>query len=372
MKIAIDAMGGDNAPSAVIEGALAAHREEGVESILVGAPAQIEAELERLGAPGGLFEIREASQVIAMGESPTRSVKSKPDSSMRIALQLVRDGEAQAVFSAGDTGGAFAAGLAVLQRMPGVQRPAIAALIPTLKGFSVMLDVGANLTPRAQHLFQFGVMGAVYTEEVFRKPAPTVGLLNVGGEDSKGTDVLKAVHEIFVRSDLNFVGNIEGSTIFQGSTDVIVCDGFAGNVALKVSESLSEMLTTLLREQIVGSMRSKIGYMFLQNGLKSMRQRTDYSEYGAAPLLGLGGICTIGHGRSNAKAVKNAIRTTASIVEADLNAKIEQEIDKHIAIQRSGDVGWRLWNQIRTGIFHEREAEDEKKTGGDEAGNPPA
>ena len=370
MKIAIDAMGGDNAPSAIIEGALDAHREEGIESILVGAPEQIEAEFKRLGAATDLFEIRAASQVIGMGESPTKSVKSKPDSSMRVALQLVKDDEAQAVFSAGDTGGAFAAGLAVLQRMPGVQRPAIAALIPTLKGFSVMLDVGANLTPRAQHLFQFGVMGAVYTEEVFKKHAPTVGLLNVGGEDSKGTDVLKSVHEIFVKSDLNFVGNVEGSTIFQGGTDVIVCDGFAGNVALKVSESLSEMLTTLLREEIVGSMRNKIGYMFLQNGLKSMRQRTDYSEYGAAPLLGLGGICTIGHGRSNAKAVKNAIRTTANIVKVDLNNKIEKEIDKHTSIQRSGDVGWRLWNQIRTGIFYEKVTGDEKKSGDEEENQP--
>lgn len=353
MKIAIDAMGGDNAPAAVVEGAVEAWREEGVESILVGVPKQIEAELARLGARGEPLEIREATQVIEMGESPTKSVKSKPDSSMRVALQLAKSGEAQAVFSAGDTGGAFATGLAVLQRMQGVQRPAIAALIPTLKGFSVMLDVGANLTPRAQHLFQFGVMGSVYTEEVLRKPAPTVGLLNVGGEDSKGTEVLKAVHEIFMKSDLNFVGNVEGSTIFQGGTDVIVCDGFAGNVALKVSESLSEMLTTLLKEQIVHSLRSKIGYMFLQNGLKSMRQRTDYSEYGAAPLLGLGGICTIGHGRSNAKAVKNAIRTTANIVRVELNAKMQKEIDRHISIQRSADVGWRLWNQIRTGIFHE-------------------
>ena len=369
MKIAIDAMGGDNAPSAVIEGALEAHREEGIESILVGVPERIEAELARLGAAKDIFDIRAASQVIDMGESPTKSLKSKPDSSMRVALQLVKDEEAQAVFSAGDTGGAFATGLTVLQRMRGVQRPAIAALIPTLKGFSVMLDVGANLSPRAQHLFQFGIMGSVYTEEMFNKPAPTVGLLNVGGEDSKGTDVLKAVHEIFVKSDLNFVGNVEGSTIFQGGTDVIVCDGFAGNVALKVSESLSEMLTTLLREEIVGSVRSKIGYMFLQNGLKSMRQRTDYSEYGAAPLLGLGGICTIGHGRSNAKAVKNAIRTTANIVHVDLNAKIQREIDKHISIQRSSDVGWRLWNQIRTGIFYEKVTEDEQE-GGDEEKKP--
>ncbi len=361
MKIAVDAMGGDNAPAAIVEGVLDAHREEGVESILVGVPERIEAELTRLGMPKDHFEIRAASQVIEMGESPTKSVKTKPDSSMRVALELVKGGDAQGVFSAGDTGGAFAAGLTVLQRMRGVQRPAIAALIPTLKGFSVMLDVGANLTPRAQHMFQFGIMGSVYTQEVFKKPAPTVGLLNVGGEDSKGTDVLKSVHETFMKSDLNFVGNVEGSTIFQGGTDVIVCDGFTGNVALKVSESLSEMLTTLLREQIVGSVRSKIGYMFLQNGLKTMRQRTDYSEYGAAPLLGLGGICTIGHGRSNAKAVKNALRTTANIVKVDLNAKIEKEIDKHISIQRSGDVGWRLWNQIRTGIFYERVTEEEKE-----------
>ncbi len=358
MKIAIDVMGGDNAPSAIIEGAVDAYRQEGIESILVGVPEPIETELARLGANENLFEIRAASQVIEMGESPTKSVKSKVDSSVRVALQLVKNEEAQAVFSAGDTGGTFAAGLAVLQRMREVYRPAIAALIPTLKGFSVMLDVGANLNPRPQHLFQFGVMGSVYSQVVLQKPAPTVGLLNVGGEDSKGTEALKTVHDMFMKSDLNFVGNVEGSTIFQGATDVIVCDGFVGNVALKVSESLSEMLTTLLREQIVHSMRSKIGYMFLQNGIKSMRQRIDYSEYGAAPLLGLGGICTIGHGRSNSKAVKNAIRTTANIVKVQLSAKIQREIDKHISIQRGSDAGWRLWNQIRTGIFYEGPTKD--------------
>ncbi len=352
MKIAVDAMGGDHAPAAIVEGAVQAYREFGVESVLAGIPERIDAELARLNARDVPFEILEATQVIEMGESPSRSLKSKTNSSMRVAAEAVKRGDAAAVFSAGDTGGAFAASLHVLQRMKGVVRPAIAALLPTLKGFSIILDVGANLIPKAQHLFQFGVMGMVYAETAMGISSPTLGLLNVGGEDSKGTDALKTAHQLFAKSDLNFLGNVEGSTIFQGSVDVIVCDGFSGNVALKVSESLSEMLTTLLREEVTQSFRSKIGYMFLQNGLKSMRKRTDYTEYGAAPLLGLNGLCMIGHGRSNAKAVKNALRVSAEVVKKQMNSQIQNEIDRQIAIHRSTEPGWRLWNQIRDGIFH--------------------
>ena len=352
MKIAVDAMGGDYAPAAVVEGAVLAWREFRVESILVGIPSRIEAELARLGARDVPLEIREAPQLIEIGESPARVLKTKPDYSIRVALRLVKEGGAAAVFSAGDTGCAFASALYELQRLKGVIRPAIAALIPTLKGFSVMLDVGANFNPKPQQLFQYGLMGAVYTEAVLGKERPTVGLLNVGGEDTKGTESLKEAHQIFQRSNLNFVGNVEGNTIFQGIPDVIVCDGFSGNVALKVSESLSEMFTSLLRNEVEHSWRSKIGYMFLQNGIKSMRRRTDYSEYGAAPLLGLGGLCTIGHGRSSAKAVKNGIRTTANIVRQNLNARIQAELERHVSAQRGGEVGWRLWNQIRTGLFH--------------------
>jgi glycerol-3-phosphate acyltransferase PlsX len=352
MKIAVDAMGGDKAPSVVVEGAVLACKELGIESILVGIPERIASELSRLGARGLPLEIREATQVIEMGEIPSKALKSKPNSSMRVAAEAVKKGEASAVFSAGDTGGAFAVSLHVLQRMKGVMRPAIAALIPTLKGFSIMLDVGANLLPKAQHLFQFGVMGQIYSELALDTPSPSVGLLNVGGEDTKGTDALRAAHELFAKSDLNFMGNVEGSIIFQGSVDVIVCDGFSGNVALKVSESLSEMLTTLLREEVTHSVRSKIGYMFLQNGLKSMKKRTDYSEYGAAPLLGLNGLCMIGHGRSTAKAVKNALKATDQLVKKQLNVRIQSEIDRQMSIQRSSEPGWRLWDQIREGIFH--------------------
>jgi len=352
MKIAVDAMGGDNAPSALVEGAVVAYRELGVESVLIGNPKTIDAEIARLEARNLPIEVREAAQVIEMGESLSRSLKFKTDSSMRIAAEMVKSGDAAAVFSAGDTGGAFAVSMHVFQRMKGILRPAIAALIPTLKGFSIMLDVGANLVPKAQNLLQFGVMGKTYSEMALGISNPTVGLLNVGGEDSKGTDALRSAFQLFSKSDLNFVGNVEGDTVFQGSVDVIVCDGFSGNVALKVSESLSEMLTTLLREEVTHSFRSKIGYMFLQNGLKSMRQRTDYSEYGAAPLLGLNGLTMIGHGRSTPKAVKNALGATVRLVDKGLNSKIETEVDRQIAIQRRSEPGWRLWGQIREGIFH--------------------
>jgi glycerol-3-phosphate acyltransferase PlsX len=364
MKIAVDAMGGDNAPSALVEGAILAYRELGIESILIGNSEKIDAEFVRLGACGLPIEIREATQVIEMGESPSRSLRSKTDSSMRVAAELVKSGDAGALFSAGDTGGAFAVSLHVLRRMKGVLRPAIAALIPTLKGFSIMLDVGANLLPKAQNLFQFGVMGKVYSEMALGIPNPTVGLLNVGGEESKGTDALKSAYQLFSKSDLNFMGNVEGNTIFQGSVDVIVCDGFSGNVAIKVSESLSEMLTTLLREEVTHSVRSKIGYMFLQNGLKSMRKRTDYSEYGAAPLLGLNGLTMIGHGRSDSKAVKNALRAASRLMDKGLNSKIQDEVDRQISIRRRSEPGWRLWSQIREGIFHGGSADETSESGG--------
>jgi glycerol-3-phosphate acyltransferase PlsX len=363
MKIAVDAMGGDNAPSVVVEGAVNAYNEHGVESLLIGIPERIDSELARLGARGVPLEIIEATQVVEMGESPSRSLKSKTNSSMRVAAEAVKSGRASAVFSAGDTGGAFAASLHVFQRMKGVVRPAIAALLPTLKGFSIMLDVGANLVPKAQHLFQFGVMGGKYSEIALGIQNPTIGLLNVGGEDTKGTDALKSAHEMFSKSDLNFMGNVEGSTIFQGSVDVIVCDGFSGNVALKVSESLSEMLTTLLREEVTHSVRSKIGYMFLQNGLKSMKKRTDYTEYGAAPLLGLNGLCMIGHGRSDAKAVKNAIRVASELVKKNLNAHVHEEIDRQISAQRKAEPGWHLWGQIREGIFYGASSDDPPEGG---------
>lgn len=364
MKIAVDAMGGDHAPGAIVEGAVLAYRELGIESTLVGMPEGIDAEIARLDARDVPFEIMEATQVIEMGEIPSRALKTKQNSSMRVAVEAVKRGEASAVVSAGDTGGAFATSLFVLQRMKGVLRPAIAALLPTLKGFCIMLDVGANLVPKAQHLFQFGVMGAVYAEIALGIENPSVGLLNVGGEDSKGTESLKDAHQMFAKSDLNFMGNAEGNTIFQGDVDVIVCDGFSGNVALKVSESLSEMLTTLLREEVTQSFRSKIGYMFLQNGLKSMRKRTDYSEYGAAPLLGLNGLCMIGHGRSNAKAVKNALRSTSQLVEKELMGTIQEEVDRQLAIQRKSEPAWRLWNQIREGIFHGVSSEHGGSSGG--------
>ncbi len=353
MKIAVDAMGGDNAPGEIIEGAYLALREYKIETILVGIPDRIQSELDRLGISDLNFDIREAKQVVQMGESPTKSAKNKQDSSIRVALELVKKEEASAAFTAGDTGGTFAAALFVLKKMKEVQRPAIAAVVPTLKGFSVILDVGANLNPRAQHILQFGIMGSIYSEVLFGKKNPTVGLLNVGSEDSKGTEPLINSHELFSKTDLNFIGNIEGSSIFQGSSDVSVCDGFSGNVALKVSESVSSMISTLLRNEFTGSIKGKIGYLFLRDGINSMRKKIDYSEYGAAPLLGLNGICTVGHGRSNAKTVKNAIRTTNELVKKNLNFKLQANIEKHTSIYGSSttDVGWRLWNQIKGGIF---------------------
>ncbi|MFQ5894951.1 MAG: phosphate acyltransferase PlsX [Nitrospinota bacterium] len=346
MRVAVDAMGGDAAPAAVVEGAVEAHREHGIESLLVGDLARVEAELERLGALRLPLPRRAASQRVEAGESPMEAFRNKPDSSLRVALEAVRAGEAQAFVSAGDTGAAFACAYQVVGCLKGVLRPAIATLIPTLQGYSIMLDVGANVDCRPQHLFQFGMMGVAYAALALGKSAPRLGLLNVGDEEAKGNQVTKLVHQMFRRSGLNFVGNVEGNALFQGEADVVVCDGFSGNIALKVSESLGEMVEQMLREQLQSTWRSRMGYLLLQNGLKSFRQRLDWSEYGGAPLLGLSACCIIAHGRSDAKAIKNAIRTAAELERSGLNERICREIEEHLAVQRSAERRRRLWHRL--------------------------
>jgi glycerol-3-phosphate acyltransferase PlsX len=330
VKIAVDAMGGDHGPAVVVEGAVAAVREFGATVVLVGDKAAIERELSRLDAPAGT-EIRHASQVVGMGESPSQALRRKRDSSLRIAAELVRDGEASAFISAGNTGAAMAVAMFVVGVLRGVDRPAIAAVLPNLKGHSVLLDVGANVDPKPWHLFQFAVMGNVYARDILGIDRPRVGLLSVGEEEGKGNELTKETYEQLKDSTLNFLGNVEGRDIYNGHCDVVVTDGFTGNVALKISESLAEMVSAMIREELMRDLRSKVGAALSAPAFARFKRRVDYAEMGGAPLLGIDGGAVICHGSSPVKAIKNAVRVAGEWAKAGLNEHIKAALENEVA-----------------------------------------
>src|SRR6059036_1865075 len=298
MKIAVDAMGGDHGPRVVVEGAVAAVREFGASVILVGDRPAIDREVVRLNAQGLALEIRHASQVVGMAEIPSHALRRKRDSSLRVAAELVKEGQASAFISAGNTGAAMAISMFVIGVLPGVDRPAIAAVLPNLRKFTILLDAGANVDPKAEHLLQFAVMGHVYARDILGLDNPRVGLLSVGQEEGKGNELTKETYEQLRESSLNFVGNVEGRDIYNGSCDVVVTDGFTGNVALKISESLGEMLTGMIKEELTRDTRSKVGAMLALPPFERLRRRIDYTEVGGAPLLGIDGAAIICHGAS--------------------------------------------------------------------------
>ena len=339
MKIAVDAMGGDHGPAVVVEGAVAAVREFGASIVLVGDQAAIDGEVRRLGAEALGLEVRHASQVVSMSESPSQALRRKRDSSLRIAAELVRDGKAAAFISAGNTGAAMAISMFVIGVLRGVDRPAIAAVLPNVKGFTVLLDVGANVDPKPWHLFQFAVMGHVYARDILAVEAPRVGLLSVGEEEGKGTELTREVYEQLKESSLNFVGNVEGRDIYNGQCDVVVTDGFTGNVALKISESLAETLGSLIREELTRDWRSKLGAALALPAFRRFRRRVDYTEMGGAPLLGIDGAAIICHGSSPVKAIKNAVRVAQEWSKAGLNEHIKAALDVEVA--RGGREGGR-------------------------------
>jgi glycerol-3-phosphate acyltransferase PlsX len=330
VKIAVDAMGGDHGPAVVVEGAVAAVREFGASVVLVGDKTAIERELTRLGTTSGV-EIRHASQVVGMGESPSQALRRKRDSSLRIAAELVRDGEASAFVSAGNTGAAMAVAMFVVGVLRGVDRPAIAAVLPNLKGHSVLLDVGANVDPKPWHLFQFAVMGHVYARDILGIGRPRVGLLSVGEEEGKGNELTKEAYEQLKDSSLNFLGNVEGRDIYNGHCDVIVSDGFTGNVALKISESLAEMVGAMIREELMRDTRSRLAAALARPAFDRFKRRVDYAEMGGAPLLGIDGGSIICHGSSPVKAIKNAVRVAGEWAKAGLNEHIRAALENEIA-----------------------------------------
>src|SRR6266446_1808117 len=301
-------MGGDHGPAVVVEGAADAVREFGASVILVGNRDAIERELARLNAGNLGLEIRHASQVVEMAESPSQALRRKRDSSLRIAAELVRDGHAAAFISAGNTGAAMAISMFVIGVLRGIDRPAIAAVLPSLRGFTVLIDAGANVTPKPWHLFQFAIMGHVYARDILGLERPRVGLLSVGEEEGKGNDLTREAYDLLKESRMNFIGNIEGRDIYNGSCDVIVTDGFTGNVALKISESLAEMVGAMIKEELTRDTRSKVGAMLALPAFERLRRRIDYTEVGGAPLLGIDGAAIICHGASPVKAIKNAVR----------------------------------------------------------------
>ena len=339
MKIALDAMGGDFGPAVVVEGAVVAAREYGIPSVLVGDKAAIEREILRLKAQDLPLSIRHATQVVGMAEAPSQALRRKRDSSLRVAADLVKDGECQALVSAGNTGAAMAIGMFVLGLLPGVERPVIATALPSLAGFTVLIDAGANIDPKPRHLFQFAVMGHVYSRDIIGKDNPRVGLLSVGEEEGKGNELVKDTFESLRGSSLNFVGNIEGRDIYNGRCDVVVTDGFTGNVCLKVSESLAEMLTSMIREELTRDVLSKAGAVLAQRAFARMKRRVDYTEMGGAPLLGINGASIICHGASPVKAIKNALRVATEWVRNNVNDHIKTALEAESVLAEGREGG---------------------------------
>ena len=328
--VAVDAMGGDNAPQAEIQGALLAAREYGVGVLLVGRPEVLEPELRRQDASGLPVEILPASEVVEMNESPVKALRRKPDSSIRVATLLVQEGRAQGVVSAGNTGAVMAAAKMELGALPGVSRPALASVFPTKqRTVSVLLDVGANVDCTPEQLQQFAIMGEVYYRVMFDVERPRVGLLSIGEEAIKGNEVVREAHRRLREATIHFdfVGNVEGRDVYSGDVQVIVCDGFIGNVALKMSEGTAEAILTMLKQALSSTLPAKLGAVLSRQAYEEFRRRVDYSEYGGAPLLGVRGVCVICHGRSNANAIKNAIRVAAGFANRQINEKIEKELE---------------------------------------------
>jgi len=321
-------MGGDHAPRTEVDGALRAARAYGVRVILVGREDQLREELAKHEDAHELpIQIVHASERVTMEDSATKAVRGKRDTSIRVACRLVRDGLAAGLVSAGNTGAVMVTAKLVQGMLPGVDRPALAQAFPTLSGrHAVMVDVGANVDCTPRMLAQFAVMGDIYARVILQTENPRVGLLSIGEEEHKGNDLTRKAYTLLKTLPLNFIGNVEGRDVYSGETEVIVCDGFIGNVALKVSEGLVDVIKSMLKESFESTIAGKIGYVLSKAAFADFKKRLDYSEYGGAPLLGVRGVCIICHGRSNANAIKNAIRVAAAFSSGQINNRIENEL----------------------------------------------
>lgn len=335
MRIAVDAMGGDFAPKEIVRGAVDAAKKYDCEIVLIGDEEQIRAELHGADPTALRISIVHASEVIGMNEHPAEAVRTKKDSSVVVATRLVKEGSCDAVFSAGSTGAAVAAAQLILQRIRGVGRPSIATPMPTPDGVTLMLDSGANVDSKPEHLVQSAVMGSLYAQYVFGIARPRVGLLNIGEEETKGNEQAKETHSLLkAEPNIHFCGNAEGRDVPKGNFDVVICDGFVGNVVLKFAEGLAKTILGLIQEEIRGAgLMAKLGALLLMPTLRRLGKRLDVREYGGAPLLGVNGCCVIGHGSSDAKSVASAIGVTVDYV----NGKVLDQIRDALAKERKKD-----------------------------------
>jgi glycerol-3-phosphate acyltransferase PlsX len=335
MRIAVDAAGGDHAPARIVDGALAASRYLEIGVDLVGRQDAIRAELSRHDDAATLdIRVIDAPEVVEMQESPAQALRRKPRASIRVAADLVARGEAAALFSAGHTGATVVAAHAAFGMIPGVDRPALAPSVPTRGGSAVLIDAGATVECKPVYLLQFGVMGAVYSRAWMGIERPRVGLLSIGEEATKGTELTRDAYRLLKASPLHFVGNVEARDVFSGQADVIVCDGFTGNVALKLSEGLVEMVEELLGQELHSTFSAQVGSLLSRRAFRRFRRRVDYSEYGGAPLLGVAGLCIVGHGRSSAKAVRNAVAMASRLVTSNVLARVEEEMASVVVTER--------------------------------------
>lgn len=333
MRIALDAMGGDRGPELLIEGALLAlGANSTIEIVLLGPEDFLEKQLAGMNIDsdlGARLHIVHAPEIISMHETPVEAVRRKKNSTVMVGFDLVRNGSAEAVVSAGNSGATMASAVRKLGRLKGISRPGIASLFPTLKNPVMIMDIGANVDCRPKHLIQFAIMASSCIRKILKIANPRIGLLSIGEEAGKGNAVVKEAHDLLLGSGLNFIGNVEGRDVYQGDVDVIVCDGFVGNVSLKVSEGLAEAAMLMLKNEIEKSLQAKLGYLLIRKAFGRFRKRVDYAEYGGAPLLGINGAGIISHGKSNAVAIKNAILVAENMVRSSVKESIIEALQRY-------------------------------------------
>ncbi|MGK7344636.1 MAG: phosphate acyltransferase PlsX [Candidatus Nitrospinota bacterium M3_3B_026] len=352
ITVALDAMGGDNAPEAIIDGAIQAVENGGdVRVILVGDEERVDGLLSKRSYDKDRLSVRHAEEAVGMDESPSAALRKKKKSSIHTGVKMVKEGEADAFISAGNTGAVMAVATVFLNTLEGIDRAAIAVTLPTRTGHTVLLDAGANVVCKAGHLYEFGLMGAIYAQYVLDDHLPRVGLLSIGEEETKGNDVIRDAFELLTESSINFVGNVEAKLLYRGVADVVVCDGFTGNIALKISESVAEMISVSLKEMFKSSLRGRMGYLLLRPGLEEFKKRIDHSEVGGAPLLGIDGAVFISHGSSGPKSIKSAVMAAKKFVREDVNGHIRESLQSNQDILRSkaGKRGG-LWDQMKRKI----------------------
>jgi glycerol-3-phosphate acyltransferase PlsX len=336
MKIAVDAMGGDFAPQAIVEGAYLAAKKHGVRVILVGDEDQVSKELSKYPTSKLPIYLHHAPHVVAMHDSPSVIIRRMRDTSIKVAIELAREGEASGVVSAGNSGATMALAMYLFKKLEGVDRPAIATTHPTMKGLTVLVDSGGNVDCKSFHLVQFAMMGDAYAKYILGTKEPRIGVLSNGEEEGKGNELTREVHDILSKTDMNYIGYVEGRDLNSGEVDVIVCDGFVGNVALKISEGLWETISAILKWEAQDNIRAKVAYFLMKRAMRRLEKRLDYSEYGGAPLLGINGNCVISHGASNGKAIMNAVLLASDLAKNRLNEHLIQELKEKQDLHRLG------------------------------------